>query len=122
MASRYEHHPAAFRAEVLKAGFMQEMVDSRAHRIEAVAVAASPTGDPENPWYRKSRENVGDPGTYKASWEVTPTPRGDRACARVANTSNRAFYVEYGTYLVPRYRTLGKAMHAGGGIVKGGSE
>jgi hypothetical protein len=121
MPSYYKHNYAAFGAEVLRAGFMHAEMLARAERVKAAAEAIAPVGDPESGWYTGGRE----PGEYKASFRVSGGVTayggaGTRAFGRVTNVSDHAAAVEYGYGKTPKYRTLGKSMHAAGGDIKGG--
>lgn len=121
MVSYYKHNYAAFGAEVLRAPFMLAEMISRAERMKAAAEAIAPVGDPTSGWYNHG--NV--PGEYKASFRVSGGitaygGAGTRAFGRCANVSDHAAAVEYGYGSTPKYRTLGKSMHAAGGDIKGG--
>lgn len=108
MPSYYEHNYTAFGDQVLRAEFMENVMRARAVAVMATAQATAPI----------------DEGEYVASFEVStgirPTgpKRTPRVFARVTNTAAHALAVEYGYGPVPRYRTLGKAMHAAGGDAK----
>lgn len=107
MASFYEHDYEAFGEQVLRAPFMLSAMRSRATSVMAMAQSIAPVDD----------------GDYLASFEMsdglTTDGTGTRVYARVANTAGHAAAVEYGFRRVPRYRVLGKSMHAAGGDVKG---
>lgn len=92
--------------DLLSAKFMQAEMYNRANKVKAVAEAIAPVGDGP------------DAGEYKASFEVSSGVRTEptrRAYGRVENTSDHAFYVEYGTKDTPRHRVLGRALEAAGG-------
>lgn len=107
MASYYEHYYANFGQEVLRAGFMRNAMRARATAIAAYAAQTAPV----------------DTGEYAASFEVSDGITsyggpGTRVFARVTNTAGHAAAVEYGFGRVPKYRTLGKALHIVPGDVK----
>lgn len=109
MASYYEHNFAAFGKECLCAGFMKAVMRARAVAVMSTAMSIAPV----------------DSGDYVDSFEVTDGitaayPVGPRAFGRVANTAPHAFFVEYGSKRVKRYRVLGKSLHAAGGDVHAG--
>lgn len=110
MASYYEHNFAAFGKECLMAGFMRRAMVARAEAVAATAEAMAPV----------------ETGTYKSSFRVTSGITsayavGPRAYARVTNTAPHAFFVEYGSRRVKKYRILGKSLHAAGGDVHSGA-
>lgn len=120
MAATYKHDYAAFGAAVLCAPFMVADMAARAEKVAAAARAISPVGnaDPsKSGWY--SGANAHAPGNYKGSFEVSSgvraTGRGKRrAYGRVTNTAGYAAAVEFGYGRVPKYRVLGKSLHAAG--------
>lgn len=96
----YHHNYAAFRVEVLNAGFMQAMVRAKADEIMARAEAIAPF-DPTQATHYRDAFNVSS-GTYGGM-------RRDRAYGRVENTDAAAMWIEFGTSDTPRFRTLGRA-------------
>lgn len=110
MASYYTHNYDVFGREVLRAPFMRSAMRARAAAIMGQAQSLA-------------QEHI-DTGDYVSSFELsdgltTIGGEGIRVYARVTNTAGHASSVEYGFGNVPRYRTLGKAMFAAGGDVKG---
>lgn len=116
MAATYKHDYAAFGAAVLCAPFMVAEMAGRAEKVAAAARAIAPVGDPNSGWY--SGAGTHSPGNYKASFEVSSGVRSGRtrrAYGRVTNTAGYAAAVEFGYGRTPKYRVLGKSMHAAGG-------
>lgn len=113
MAARYDHNYRAFGNHVLQAAWMQAEMEARAERVAAAARAIAPVGDIDSGWYGANRS----PGLYKASFQVSSGirhARTSRAFGRVTNTAPYAGAVEYGYGRTPKYRVLGKSLHAAG--------
>ena len=114
MPSRYENDYSGV-GEMLRSSFLRAAMRTRAEAIKAAAEAIAPVGDAESGWYTEGRT----PGEYKSSFKVTSGIKTDgatrRCYGRVRNTSGHALAVEYGFKNTPRYRTLGKSLHAAGG-------
>lgn len=103
MASKYTHDYAAFREEVLKAGFMRTEMAARAERVKAAAEAAAPV-----------YEHGPHPGRYKASFTAGTRVLSDRVEGYVENSAPEALAVEYGTQNNPEHATLRTALNAAG--------
>lgn len=88
--------------KMLRSPEMQAEMRRRAEKVKAAAEAAAPI----------------ESGEYKRRFKVTSGARGgvrrDRAYGRVTNTSEHAFYVEYGTSKNPAHHTLRRALRAAG--------
>lgn len=87
--------------EFLRGADMLAMVAQHGEAVKARAEAIAPF-------------DASDPGPhYKDSFELEVAVRPGkhpRACATVKNTSDHAFYIEFGNSKTPRHRTLGKAL------------
>lgn len=113
MAARYDHNYRAFGNQVLQAPWMRAEMAARAERVAEAARAIAPVGDPNSGWYDGERS----PGLYKASFVTSSGIRRSkttRAFGRVTNTAPYASAVEFGFGRTPKYRTLGKSLHAAG--------
>lgn len=99
MAAEYRHNYHAFRRHVLKAGWMGAAMKVRGQTVKATAEALAPVYT----------------GKYKSSFVVSTHHRADRVVARVTNTAPYASAVEFGWGGTPKYRCLGRALHAAGG-------
>jgi hypothetical protein len=88
--------------KMIRSPGMQAEMRRRAEKVKAVAEATAPA----------------ESGEYKGSFRVTSGARGgwkeDRAYGRVTNTSEHAFYVEFGTSKTPKHETLRRALRAAG--------
>lgn len=87
--------------DMLKSPEMQAEMMRRAEKVKARAEATAPY-DPTSK----------DGTHYRDSFAVVATPREDRAQASVVNTDAAAFYIEWGSKTVNKYRTLGRALDA----------
>ncbi|MFI2029124.1 hypothetical protein [Streptomyces buecherae] len=96
---------------MLRQPWLQRPCVDAAEKIQDVAQAAAPVGDPEEDAH---------PGLYKASFATLPIyknvpfrgkPR-TRAAARVVNTAPHAWRVEHGDGRVPRYAVMTRAIDA----------
>lgn len=89
--------------QMLNAEFMVQAMHRRAEKGKAYAESIAPVYVPGP-----------HPGRYKASFTTSAGKHGgnkhDRAYGRLENTSEEAFWVEWGNRNVPRHRVLGKSL------------
>lgn len=94
--------------EMLKADFMVEAMLGKAERVRAAAEGIARAEDIYDP--------AGNPH-YIDQFTVTASRSGgkdhDRAVAYVGNTSEHAFFIEWGNSNIAKHRVLGRALQAG---------
>jgi len=85
--------------EVLRGEIGLAAVLPHAEKVKAKAEAIAPDAPP-----------IGEGYKYEFSIETGIKDDGTRAVATVLNSSEHAFYVEFGTKTTPRHRVLGRAL------------
>lgn len=108
MASRYVGRYSGI-GSMLQRPWLQPSCLAAAEKLQAVAQAVAPVGDPEEDRH---------PGLYKASFVVVPIMKNApfrgkpriRVAARLMNTAPHAWRVEHGDGRVPWYAPMTRAI------------
>jgi hypothetical protein len=94
--------------EMIRSQFMVEAMLGKAEKVRAAAEGIARAEDIYDP--------AGDPH-YVDQFTVTATRSGgehhDRAVAYIGNSSDHAFFIEWGNANITKHRVLGRALHIG---------